>query len=82
MILIIIIRKRNDIENHSQNPNDNENENRYQNQIDNENHSQQVCLQESCQKILDITSKSTVRDALSETPDKNCPFFILFHFFV
>ena len=55
MILIIIIRKRNDIENHSQNPNDNENENRYQNQIDNENHSQQVCLQESCHKLLDIT---------------------------
>ena len=55
MILIIIIRKRNDIENHSQNGNDNENENRYQNQIDIENHYQQVCLQESCQKILDIT---------------------------
>ena len=50
MILIIIIRKRNDIENHSQNENDNENENHYQNEIDIENHYQQVCLQESCQK--------------------------------
>ena len=55
MILIIIIRKQNDIENHSQNENDNENENHYQNEIDIENHYQQVCLQESCQKILDIT---------------------------
>ena len=63
MILIIIIRKRYHIEYHSQNENDNENhyqneidiENHYQNEIDIENHYQQVCLQESCQKILDIT---------------------------